>query len=469
MLNTDDLDAFVQCFAAAQNGKRTAVPGPPSKVLRADDGLFSAELWRLLQSLKIAAVLQDAPRAAVLAARLIFENLGDVRCLPLSHFAAWEEAIAWALLQAAAIGSSVPDLNFNDRQHQVGLACARLRSRGFDVKVKAYGPELAPASQKAIVERADSLVGLVGGMEAIERICAWLRQKGRWHDGLWLFGNRVPGMYESKAPEIPYGWLLSLGIRHIARPGTARKPDTAWQSVVELATDFAAFRDCQRYHQAEEWNLAPVAFHRVFADSLTWRELFALPQVPARVLPLLWSVLKEVLVSEPKTDLGLNISDLFGEIENVIQWSAEDRPTRHVSATLQRRLPLLWRLGRGVVGQVNSRYADPFAANERNQDALILFGRGRSEIITLPRSMVAAAACEVVFRLIWNKLEGKHASKIVGATIERAVEHACKGKAPIIIAHQDYRVGKERFELDVATREEDHIVLFEAKDKSLTT
>ena len=83
--------------------------------------------------------------------------------------------------------------------------------------------------------------------------------------------------------------------------------------------------------------------------------------------------------------------------------------------------------------------------------------------------MAAAAACETVFKLIWSKLERERASNIVRKTFEKAISCACQGKAPLVVANRTYKVGKQSFELDAATREDNKIVLIETKAKSLTS
>ena len=83
--------------------------------------------------------------------------------------------------------------------------------------------------------------------------------------------------------------------------------------------------------------------------------------------------------------------------------------------------------------------------------------------------MAAAAACETVFKLIWSKLERERASNIVSKTFEKAISRACQDKAPLVVANRTYEVGKQSFELDAATREDNKIVLIETKAKSLTS
>jgi hypothetical protein len=106
--------------------------------------------------------------------------------------------------------------------------------------------------------------------------------------------------------------------------------------------------------------------------------------------------------------------------------------------------------------------------DHRNHDRFVLFETNTSNVITLPRPMMAAAACEVIFGRIWVTLESSKASKVVSNCIEKAVERACQGKAPHVLAKRQYVADGKVLELDVATRTDDKIMLFEMKAKSLT-
>lgn len=464
-----DLDVFLKHFKAAQKKGLLGRPVAPDQALRTcDNGLFASEIWRLSRSLQIAAILGDAEPEAAIAADAIAGAVRDVRCAPLDNTEAWEEAIAWALSQNAGADTASIQSQWYERQQQVGLACARLRAKGYAVKVGAYGPEVLEKSRVAIAQRIDELVGLVGGTETITQVCRILKDSNLFYDGMWLFGDRVPGVHQSTSPAVPYGWLLSLGLRRAGRKGTARKPEVAWRTLITLAIDLAASYDCQRYGQYEQFNIPPTEYYRALSESLVWRELFSFPQTPPRVLLYLKKALAEIVSQVDEAQLGLRLRDLFREIEAALNRSADDKPSVHPRDQAKREFPLLFQLAWGARGVVNASYLGPLEGHNRNHDRFIFFEISRSEVVTLPRALMTAAACDVIFRLIWEKLERNRAAWIVGATMEKAIECACEGKAATIIAHRSYKVDKQVYEIDVATRENDRIVLFESKAKSLT-
>lgn len=466
MLEDRDLARFLGAFASA---KSSAAAAPSDNLGLAVDqgGLFSAEIWRLSRSMQIASVLGEAPVEAAIMCDRIRSQIGDQQCVPLDNAEAWKQAIVWALNQGA-LDPGFETGKWYARQQLVGDACRRMRQQGYEVAVGAYGPNLSAKSQQAICLKIDSLVALVGGGETLSKVCRILKDQNLVHDGMWLFGDRIPGVLQTKLPTLPYGWLFSLGLKHTGRAGSARKPEIAWETLATLATDFAASLDCERYGPWEDFNLHAASFHRALRDTLIWREVFTLPQAPAQVVTRIEAVLRNELNVADQDQLGVRIEALFNEIEAVLARSADDRPTLARREATERQLPILWRLARGASGRVNKSYFTPLEASTRNQDSLILFDRGTQQVLTLPRALTAAAACEMVFKLIWSKLEHKRASNIVGTTFEKVISHACQGKASIVASNRKYDVGSQLFELDVATREGGKIVLIETKAKSLT-
>jgi hypothetical protein len=467
VLQDSDLEAFLNAYEASAT--LNVAPVQPSIILQRDDGLFPSEVWRLICSLQIAAVLGEAPQSAAVAAQVILDDLSDVRCAPLLDQQVWSNAIAWALEQPALYDpTSLRVSAGRERERIVGEACLRLRRRGYHVNIGAYGPQVSEASRREIVRSIETFIGLIGGLETANQALRYLHDAKFHHDGIWLFGEVGLAMYQPKRPMLPVGWLLSLALRKLSRPGSARKPAVAWKSLVELATDFAAVHDCQRYNQFDGMNLHPSQFHRTLLNSTLWRELFTLPQMPAKALHQVFDALAAVLTRDDNAQLGFAARDLLTEILRLLERSADDRITMHPRTAVEGFLPILRRLSGGAAEAVNASYGDPLTANGRTQDNTLLFACGRDRAITLPRAFLAEAACEFVFELIWSKLGRQRAATVVGETLERAIAAACENKATTVLAHQHYRVGRRQYELDVATRDGDRIVLIETKGKMLT-
>lgn len=466
MLREDDLTRFKDHFRAAEAGVQS--PTDPASVLQTTKGLFREEIWQLVRSLQIAAVLGDVDRRVAIAADLIARQVHDIRYVDLDQSIAWQQAIAWALTQPIMTAPGEPPRSFTDRSVQVGQACRRLRCQGYQISINAYGVSVSDQSQRAIAERIDRLVAHLGGTEVVMQVCGIVYDSNLIYDGMWLFGDRGPSILSVKQPAFPVGWLFSLGVRHLGRGGKARKPAIAWKTIAQLATDFAAAVNCQRYSQYEEIDIYPANTWWVLRDSLLWREIFVLPQVPPQVLPSLREALGALITPEEEKLFDWRFEDAFDELDDLLSRSVNHKPTIHPRAVMARNYPNLWKIGVGEVGHVNSAYTSPMAGGARNQSNFIFFARDKDCVVTLPASFLREAFCQAIFAQIWMKLNPSRASDIVGKTFERALQRACKGKAAHVHSSAKYNVGKQTFQIDVATRDNDRIVLFETKAKSLT-
>jgi hypothetical protein len=465
MLQESDLQNFLDALKASDDP--SIAPAQPASILASDDGLFSQEIWRLVCSLQIAAAAGDVPQLAPAVAQIILDDVKAVRCAHFSQPAKWIQAIAWARAQPALANPATLTAPLGrEREVIVGGACRRLRARRYKITIGAYGPQIEEQSRRQIVQSAENLVGLLGGLETANQLLRVLNDAKLHHDGMWLFGETVPGIHQSKHPMIPVGWLFSLGLRFFNRQGNASKPAVAWKSLVDLATDFAAAHDCQRYNQYAGMNVHASQVHRALAESTLWREFFSLPQMPPQALRQVLDALEGILTPADEAQLGFAARPFFKELDQLINWSANDRLSLHPSAVIAQALPLLHRLTGGAKA-VNVEYGDPLAASERTQDRTLLFSRGKDHVVTLPRALLAPAACELIFRQIWEKL-GKRAETITKDTLEHAIVSACQGKAPKVLGNEEYHIGKNRYEIDAATRDGDKIVLIETKGKSLT-
>jgi len=468
VLREDDLGRFRELFRVAATGGQS--PVDPTIALQTQKGLFPEEIWQLAQSLQIAAVLGDADRREAIAADLIARQIRDIRCVDLDQSSEWQQAIAWALAQPGAVDVNINNAprSFPDRSEQVGQACRRLRDKGYQLSVNAYGVEVSDKSQRAICERIDGLVAHLGGAEVATQVCRTIEDNKLTYDGMWLLGDRVPGIWSSKQPAFPIGWIFSLGLRYLGQGGKARKPEITWKTIAQLAIDFAAAMNCQRYNQFEEIDIRPGNAWRVLRDSLLWREIFSLPQIPPQVLPSLREAVGALITTEEKALFDWRVDVAFDEIERLLARSADRKLTIYPRPGAAREYPNLWKIGIGESGKVNSGYTIPTNGGARNQSTFIFFAHREDSVVTLPSPFLREAFCQAVFAQIWGKLKSSRASEVVGKIFERALERACQGKSGRIRAGVKYGIGKKTFEIDVATRDADRIVLFETKAKSLT-
>ena len=475
MLKHSDLDAFVELVRLAE---REAKPSPainPDKVLRAEasaaDLLHRNELSRLRCSLKIAAVAGDAPEPVH---RILYTVVQDLSregfiYLPLTCSKQWLDAIAWALHHPATPASDHLPHPGKDRQWVVGNACRALRNRGHRVDIGALGPEIDAGARTRIARQVDSLLAQIGGIDATEQLFRILRDTGKQHAGMWLLGNIPTPIDRMPQPAVPTGWLLSLALRNIHACPTTADPATAWKSAVGLAIDFAAITDCQRYNKFDGFSLDAPDFLFALAESLAWRELFSLPQIPPSVLPTLRNAFTQIKWPTGTDDLRRDVDQLFDELDRLLTNLRDDGLTLMPRESARFDYPLLWIHGGAPRDGVNPAYLDPFGEHPRDHDRYVFFEAGDRRVAVLPLSLTAAAGCEAIFRLVWTSAERAASSDIVADTIEKAVAIACRTHTGRVWEKEPYRADGADLEIDLAVRDADEIVLFESKAKSLTS
>ena len=478
MLKHSVLETFVELFRRAE---RETTPSPqvgPDNLLHAatpsDDLLHRNDLGWLQRSLKKASVVSDVPDSAHRVLHAIVQELSDegFSYLSLTHSKEWLGAIAWAHAHPASLASDYLPHPGQDRQFVVGTACKALRDRDYRVDIAALGPRIDAETRNRIAQQVDSLFAQIGGINAAQRLCRIIRETGKVHAGMWLLGNVPARMGQPPQPAVPFGWLLSIALRNIHVTPSAGDPAKAWNSAINLAIDFAASTDCQRYNPFDGCSLAAPDFLPELAESLTWRELFTLPQVPPSVLPTLRDAFLQIEWPDGSDVLRRDVDGLFRELDHLLETLSEDRLTVKTQLTACSDFPRLWEHARALRGKVNAGYLDPFGGQPRDHDRHVFFQADDNRVIVLPRSLTAAAACEAIFRLVWTKGDCKPAERerIVADTIEKSVAIACrKTNTARVWEKLSYRAGKTNLEIDVGVRDGHEIVLFETKAKSLTS
>ncbi|MYF60270.1 MAG: hypothetical protein F4179_01120 [Gammaproteobacteria bacterium] len=472
MLRDSDLTVFVDLVRQAERKPAQLPDACPDSILRTEtrsaDLLHRNDCARLWRSLKIACAVGDVPKSCHRILNVIVRSLKaeDYCYLPLTRMEEWSRAICWAIQRVGPSKTVLPHTG-PDRQSVVGSACQRLREAGYNVAVSAWGPQFDPDTRLAIAERLDSLVAEVGGVPFIRELCRFVRVTGNVHDGMWLLGDRPRGYDNALKPAIPIAWLLAIALRHVHRTPRPRKSAEAWEMAIGLATDFAACMDCQRYNRFDGLHLDVPDFLPEMQDALKWRELFTLPQVPPRAIATLRSAFCQVTWPRGTRSLRNDIDGLFAEVELLLA----DLPVDGIVAMPQTALsafPLL-RLHAGTHKDSDAEYLDPFGAHPRKHERYVFFETDDDEVVVLPSSLTAAAACEAIFRLIWHRAGRNSAADLVGQVLEKAVAIACKRRSKSVWEKVVYDAAGERLEIDVAVRENQQIVLFETKAKSLTS
>lgn len=480
MLQESDLEAFVQLVHRAE--RETPLPGfSPDTLLRpmagSNDLLADCELRRLRNSLEMASILggvSDYPHQIldIIIQGVVTEKNGF---LPFSHERQWLNVISWAFSQQSSQSHNELFDTKQKRQLVVGKACKALRDRGYNVNINAFGPSIDAETGIKIAQRIDKLFKHIGGAIIVNRLCQVVCESGNLHAGMWLLGNKVPNTGDSQTPDpaVPLGWLISIALRHTHVNSSPTDIAKSWKEAIQLAVDFAASLDCQWYTPFEGMFIGAQDFPFAIGKSLLWREFFTLPQVPSVVLPTIRLAFSQVTWPSEASDLKSDVDNLFDELEKLLDMITFDRPRILSILQVHSCFPLLCRYGWGYQGDVNPMYLgipdENSDKNFRNHDQLVFFPYNNEYVFVLPRALTAAAGCSAIFKMIRGRGEKSVVDKIISKTIEKSIAISCKKHRSLVQENLSYCVNGKQLEFDVAIRENQEIILFETKAKSLTS
>ena len=474
MLQDSDLETFVELFRRVSGGQSSLPAMHPAAVLHADNvvdqRLQPGDHTALWHSLKVACAAGDASDLSFYVFDKIVRQFDERKhYVDLRSLEKWERAIRWAHDEVATSGPDVPELHESDRRSQVGMACLRMRSRGYDIPIGAFGPNLTSVRQQ-IVDKIRTLVSRIGGLQVARVLCELARREGRVHDGFWVFGTPVTmSIRQVITPALPIGWLFSLAIRYLHVRPSSNDSAADWEILSNLATDYAACLDCQRYSMFEATNLQPHEFVNTLEELFKWREIFSLPQVPPMTMPVLRKALLSADWPPDTRSLRREVKRLLFESMDLLHRSAEDDLTTIARYEGRRHYPRLWQHATAKPGKANAGYVEPFDAHKRNHDHIVFFETGSDSVLLLPSALTASAVCHVIFGLIHRTMHQQTAAEFVGATLEKAIRISCTGKTDSPATRLVYCAGKQRFEIDAAARSDTDVIFFESKAKSLTT
>ena len=245
---------------------------------------------------------------------------------------------------------------------------------------------------------------------------------------MWLFGNRVSNNPAANSPGLPFGWLISLALRHVHK-----RPSVSLQSQllkdIDLAIDFAAAMDCQRYNPFDEMvELRPADLLRAFEKSMRWHVLFALPQIPPPALRDMRKAFSEIDWPPGTHEIRREVDGLLRETADLLRRVGDDPVTITPKSTARVRYPFLFRLARAAPGTVNADYLRPFDANRRNHQRFVFFETTDGDVVTPPSPLAACAAYVAAFERVWSLEDEALAKNIVSDVAETAVFIACMAK-----------------------------------------
>ncbi|MGD9679901.1 MAG: hypothetical protein AB7W16_01845 [Candidatus Obscuribacterales bacterium] len=195
----------------------------------------------------------------------------------------WESAVRLALEARTKFPMPHFDaiLSMHPREVALGNASKVLRCYGFEVDIED-GPRLSPISIARFNDEIESLCKELGGKQIIDHLLksidqCWDPILKRYH-----LSRIVSSGANQPIPQIPWGYLLQLGIKFAAsETKDSLDNQRRWTHLIELLVAGIALEDVQPYTSLEPFVQGPDSILEFLQRSVLYDAMFTITQIRA--------------------------------------------------------------------------------------------------------------------------------------------------------------------------------------------
>lgn len=367
------------------------------------------------------------------------------------------------------------------REFAVARAARALQDLGFTIRLQPGRIDLENAAETALVKEIESLISKIGGLNLARRIFAAItrnydRDLQRYH----LVPNL--SMTGGGKPQVPWGYLLQLSVKHIDGKKPFENSDSNWDRVVALATAYVAILDVQPYVTPAFRHFDAEGLLKYLQESALYDTMFRMQQMrPSDVVRMCDGLLGFLDKGAPMPG-GWTITQALEIIGAIFSQTPDVRgPVSLAEMDVRRALRhiprevivyvlenILSHPERGA-NQQFSRPTDAPSVEDKDLGLDFLFKpllrQSGRHFLLVDRSVCAAACFEALLtalRQIDKSLDDK-----VGLQAERFLEGELVSRG-IPVHGGDYDVGTKHGECDLVVETATVVVFMELKKKPLT-
>ncbi len=464
MLKPEDHQTYVDLFES----RHDEVDNPHADIISIlqteDKTSFGTEFSQLAKMVSISAHADEVDILAAQTAKVIYQQVRASNLCELTHATTWRKAI----LRAEAIINSQNYIeNFPDREIAVAEAYKRLKKAGRKVSINTLGIHWDSQSLKDACSQLNSHIALMGGTEVLAQIGRIFDETGKIYDKIWLCGEANLSVNQPKQPAIPFGWLQALALKHTASKNKPRKPEVLWNTIVTSSRDIAATFDCQRYSQFDgRMGINQADFTRAIYQTLCWRELFTIQQMPQECLPYLYKAFLIELKVAGENEAISFIKKIWKEYDNLRSRLEAARPSLFNIKTIEETFPTLLLHTKEAGEAVNPNFVVPMSGIVRNDSSIMFYRAPKGKLLCCSLSRSNTIFLTIIFTKMWKML--KDPSKTLSNITEKSLALVSDTKADAVYPSEKYKIGKDTFEFDLAAQTGSEITIIEIKNKSLT-
>lgn len=367
------------------------------------------------------------------------------------------------------------------REFAVARAARALQDLGFAICLQPGRIDLEDTAETALVKEIESLISKIGGLNLARRIFAAITPS---YDTDQKRYHLVPNVSfaSGRQPQIPWGYLLQLSVKHIDGKKPLENSDSNWRRVIALAAAYAAVLDVQPYVTPAFRHFHAKGLLQFLQESALYDTMFRIQQMRPSDVVRMCEGLLGFIDRDASMPGGWSLSQAFEVIGAIFSLTPDVRGP--VSLAEMDVCRALRHIPRKVIGHVlenilshavsnaNQQFSRPTDAPSAEDKDLgldflfkpLLRQSGR-RFLMIDRSVSAAACCEALLKALRPHVENLEDK--VGLQAERFLEDEFIGKG-IPVHGGDYDAGAKHGECDLVVETAKTVVFMGLKKKPLT-
>jgi Holliday junction resolvase-like predicted endonuclease len=367
------------------------------------------------------------------------------------------------------------------REFSVSRAAKFLKQQGYGIRLGPGIIALEESAEESLVGEIEKLIAQLGGLNVARRIFVEI---STIYDADLQRYHIVPhtSMTGGGSPQIPWGYLLQLAVKHI----DGRKPylnlDTYWNRLKDISTAYAAVIDVQPYVPSAWLNFDANGLIKFLQEQALYDSIFRFLQLRASDVLRLCRGALSFLDSGTPTPSGWTLEEAYDVIGYLVSPERDVRgPILVVEADVRRALPHIAKDRITAIlkdvfshpeegaNQGFSRPTDAPTPTDKSKGADFylkpLLKRPGNRYVIIDRSMCGWGYLEALLTAL-RPLDAQFDDK-VGLAIEGFLE-AEFASHDVPIVSGDYDLNGEHGECDLVAMTSQTLVFMELKKKSLT-
>jgi hypothetical protein len=394
---------------------------------------------------------------------------------PLTEVALWTAALSYLKCYMQRNPPQTEYVNdFRKKELDRGWAVNRLRKHG--VLVRWEEDELKFDNLFMATSEVSELIRQIGGVRFVEKLLSMVNfntKTGRLE--MPKRGNNP--MIGSVNPDIPFAYLINLGLRHTSSKGSDAKLETNFGRVFQLATDL-----CTAVYPVMSYTIWEDIMHKGESPIAYFKRLtlvdtiYYVQQCSVQFAVELYGFLIDELISNgyelPIVGFDLHVykavmQEMTSRTSNKTFVRIKEVDIKAISDSAKRRNFL--KIVGMEMGTVNPTFEEPLEYNKVNysDSPFILIPNG--DIMLYPAAIGVSGWYEKLMTLLREKYQDTKTKidNVVGLMLEDYVKHklATKGMAS---KYGKYEKDGVKGECNIIVEGNERILLMELKKKNLT-